>query len=276
MATELIAFHGFDLEATCESGVPYANLRRMCECLGLDYASQYTKVKRADWATVVMIATVAEDGKDRPMVFLSADSIPMWLTTIRVAKVAEECRSVLRVFQKEAAAVLYRHFCGDPAVTVNDKVLDRLTDVVEGVKVCADGIRACLANQGEIKREVSEVKSEVQDLAVRVDRLEQRRPLAVRTKREHVEAIAHFYSGRCPCCMERDVLGPKAKVLPDANFDHWMGKSKNKAHQTWLVCRDCNLRLENDESFKRSQQPSFDSYQLKREKKSLPLLGGAS
>ena len=59
--------------------------------------------------------------------------------------------------------------------------------------------------------------------------------------------------------------------LPEANWEHWHSPSKNRAHETWIVCRDCNLRLRDDGSFKQKSEVAFNHYQQKREQKFCPL-----
>jgi hypothetical protein len=71
-----------------DDGLPYANLKRLCEDLGIAYESQAQKLHAARWATITNIVTVGLDGKQRGMLFISADTIPMWLATINANKVA--------------------------------------------------------------------------------------------------------------------------------------------------------------------------------------------
>lgn len=51
------------------------SVRRACEHLGIDNASQLTKLKNQQWATIVLITTVAEDGKSREQSMLHLDSV---------------------------------------------------------------------------------------------------------------------------------------------------------------------------------------------------------
>jgi hypothetical protein len=37
-----------------------------------------------------------------------------------------------------------------------------------------------------------------------------------------------------------------------AEFDHWYARHRNRAEETWLVCGDCNQRLESSTEFKGS------------------------
>ena len=57
-------------------------LRPVCEALDLDYASQFKRVQHQPWATVVIMTTVAADGKTRELVFIDRRTFTMWLATI--------------------------------------------------------------------------------------------------------------------------------------------------------------------------------------------------
>jgi hypothetical protein len=103
------------LAAQAIDGTPWVSLRRCCESLGLDYASQYqrlTDANRCPWATVVTTTTVAGDDKPRGMILMHQDTLPMWLATISVNRILPECRGRVVAYQKDAARVLADHFFG--------------------------------------------------------------------------------------------------------------------------------------------------------------------
>jgi hypothetical protein len=100
----------------------WVSLRRCCEALGLDFATQFTKLKAKSWATIGLITTVAQDGKSRELTVIGLDSVPMWLATIDEGRVADEVKPKLVVYQKECVTVLRDHFFGKP-VEKQDPVL---------------------------------------------------------------------------------------------------------------------------------------------------------
>jgi phage antirepressor YoqD-like protein len=104
-------------------GQGYAVVRRMCEVMGLDYASQFTKLKNSAWATVVQCPTVAEDGKTRELFCLHVKSVAMWLAGIDAGRVAESVRPKIEKFQKEAADALYRWAMGGTPQTLEQMTL---------------------------------------------------------------------------------------------------------------------------------------------------------
>ena len=114
MSSELVrvAFDGDELEAVRNGEHVDVVVKRVCEALGVDHASQQTKLKSQAWATVVMIPTVAEDGKLREVFALDLESLPMWLVTIHASKVRPELREKLVRYQRECKRVLAEHFFG--------------------------------------------------------------------------------------------------------------------------------------------------------------------
>ncbi|WP_158588340.1 phage antirepressor N-terminal domain-containing protein [Galactobacter valiniphilus] len=106
-----IPFHNTSLSALSEDGKPLVSLRHMCESIGIDYPSQLKRVKRSHWATVVMMTTVADDGKDREMAMVNRRTMTMWLATIDPARLKnEDAKAYLALFQNEAADALDAYF----------------------------------------------------------------------------------------------------------------------------------------------------------------------
>jgi hypothetical protein len=88
----------------------------------------------------------------------------------------------------------------------------------------------------------------------------QRRPLSGWVQRIHVDVLNLKRGGLCPCCEETPVCSPTGR-LPAAEFDHWFARNRARAEETWLVCSECNARL-NTTEFKASVRSAFESYQL--------------
>jgi len=113
-----VPFYGDVLEATKGTdGKVLVSIRRVCESLGVDHASQWRKLTDADrapWACVVMMTTHDSGGREQEMSMIDLDGLPMWLATIEVNRVSEGVRGKLVAYQKEAARVLRDHFLGKP------------------------------------------------------------------------------------------------------------------------------------------------------------------
>jgi hypothetical protein len=87
----------------------------------------------------------------------------------------------------------------------------------------------------------------------------QRRPIPDWAKALHVRVTLLRRNGYCPCCQQTQVCSADGKTT-GAEFDHWYGRHRNGPGETWLVCSDCNRRLENT-SFKSSVRSAFEAYQ---------------
>ena len=94
------------------SGTPYVPMRPVVEGMGLDWASQFTKLKSNQRfsSTIAEIATVAEDGKQRAMTCLPLRKLPGWLTSISPNKVAPEIRETVIAYQNECDDALWAYW----------------------------------------------------------------------------------------------------------------------------------------------------------------------
>lgn len=135
-----IPFHDTTIYTTTDGA--YVALRPVCEALDLDYASQFKRVQHQPWATVVMMTTVAADGKTREMTFIDRRTFTMWLATIDTSRVKNEhTRELVRTYQCEAADALDRYFHEGAAInpravevptpSTEDRALTRARQLVE-------------------------------------------------------------------------------------------------------------------------------------------------
>lgn len=107
-----IQFEGEDLDVVVRADGVFVSTRRVCDVLGIAFAAQRMKLKRASWAVVSMIDTTGLDGKRYEMHTIALKSLPLWLGTINENKVAKHIRPKLIKYQQDCADVLYRHFFG--------------------------------------------------------------------------------------------------------------------------------------------------------------------
>ena len=112
---QLVPFHDYAIEAVMHEGQPWAAVRSICQGLGLHVDAQHKKLQAKPWATIRLIRTVAADRKEREILCIDLDSLPMWLATLEPGRVKSSARSVLVAYQKEAARVLRDHFLGRQA-----------------------------------------------------------------------------------------------------------------------------------------------------------------
>ena len=105
--------HGDTLDATVDdAGTPWISIRRVCEVLGIDVATQLEKLKNKHWAVVGLIPMTAADGKTYDTSCISLEALPMWLSHIDPDRVAEGRRPKIILYQKQCARVLAEFFYG--------------------------------------------------------------------------------------------------------------------------------------------------------------------
>jgi hypothetical protein len=109
-AFEIVPFHDTKLEAVREGDDVWVSLRRMCEGIGIELEAQRRKLAEKPWAVTGLRPATGPDGKKYEVLCLHLDSVPMWLATIDVRRVAAEARPTVERFQLECARVLRDHF----------------------------------------------------------------------------------------------------------------------------------------------------------------------
>lgn len=160
MALVRVPFHGDEIECVQREDGVWISLRRACESVGVDFASQTTKLRAKPWATVAMITTVAEDGKNREFFCLHLDSVPMWLATIEPSRVAEGVREKLIAYQREAARVHLHN-----ARQSRDEYLDELEEIRS---LLGAGPGVVLDAAARVVRERDEARAAIRDFDMSV------------------------------------------------------------------------------------------------------------
>lgn len=105
-----VPFHGTDLFVVNHNGEPYTPMKPIVEGMGMDWASQFTKMKKRFKSTIVEITMVASDGKSRSMICLALRKLAGWLHTISPNKVRPEIRDRVIQYQEECDDVLYEYW----------------------------------------------------------------------------------------------------------------------------------------------------------------------
>lgn len=113
-------FRGDELDVVQRDGLVWVSVKRVCEVLGIDYATQLRKLKTKPWATVGLTPMVGEDGKRRNLQTVDLDTFPMWLSNIETANVNASLRPKLEAYQRECAAVLRKHFVPDASIALRE------------------------------------------------------------------------------------------------------------------------------------------------------------
>ncbi len=97
-----------------EAGDVYVPIKPICAVLGIDFKSQYAKIKE-DYSfnsVMVIITTTGADGKQYEMVCLPLRRIYGWLYTINPGKVAPEAREAVMKYRDQCNDILYDYFNG--------------------------------------------------------------------------------------------------------------------------------------------------------------------
>jgi hypothetical protein len=105
-----VTIGGAALVVVEHNGRGWVSVRRACDALGINADGQRVKLKAQPWATTEMISVIDPAGMPRPAFFIDAESFPMWMATIDIARVGPNAAKVLLAFQCEAKRVLAEHF----------------------------------------------------------------------------------------------------------------------------------------------------------------------
>jgi hypothetical protein len=134
-----VTFYEDELTAVLtRDGRVFVSLTQMCNALGIDPATQRTRIRDHDVLGEGMEQmTIDTPGGSQKVYMLHADLVPMWLAGVRVKAVREEVRDKLKRYQIEAAKVLWEAFQEGRLTT--DPTLDDLlrsdSDAVQAYKM---------------------------------------------------------------------------------------------------------------------------------------------
>ena len=126
ISTQTISFNHQSLVTFKQNGTHYTTMKPICENIGLDWKSQYSRMKRDDVlnATMVIITIVAEDGKKREMICLPIEYLNGWLFGIDINRCKPEIRDTLIKYKKECYQALHDYWFNSKAerkTTVDDR-----------------------------------------------------------------------------------------------------------------------------------------------------------
>ena len=117
-----VTFHGDTIFCIDYQGQPFTPMKPIVENLGLDWATQFRKLKNNEsrWGIVIMttatrgtvtnITTVAQDGSEREMLCMPVRKLPAYLNSINPRKVAPELRAKIELYQAESDDALWNYW----------------------------------------------------------------------------------------------------------------------------------------------------------------------
>lgn len=105
-----VPFYQDTLVLVDHEGQPFVTMKPIVENMGLDWKVQHTKLTAKFSSTMVIITTVAEDGKNREMVCLPLRKIPAFLYSVNPSKVKPELREKIVRYQSECDDALWDYW----------------------------------------------------------------------------------------------------------------------------------------------------------------------
>lgn len=114
-------------------GQPHVVLKPAIDELGLDFATQLTKLRTRSWAVVGQSPTTGADGKTYEMAVAPVRTFLMLLATINENRVKAEHRKTLVAFQNETADAIEAYWTQGGAINpaATDDQLDALAAEIE-------------------------------------------------------------------------------------------------------------------------------------------------
>lgn len=78
---QLVSFNNQQITVSNHDDKPYVEMRSVVENIGLNWASQFKRIQRNKIlnSRVVMMTTVAKDGKNRELIYLPIGYLNGWL-----------------------------------------------------------------------------------------------------------------------------------------------------------------------------------------------------
>ena len=112
ISTQTISFNNQSLITAEQNGNHYVAMKPICENIGIDWRAQRQRIVRDEvlCSTVVIITTVAEDGKNREMLCLPIQYLNGWLFGIDINRCKPEIRDTLIKYKKECYQALHDYW----------------------------------------------------------------------------------------------------------------------------------------------------------------------
>ncbi|HBM2887453.1 TPA: hypothetical protein LVL12_005567 [Klebsiella oxytoca] len=104
-----VPFYGSELYVVNHNGEPYTPMKPIVEGMGMDWKSQFIKIKQRFSKGMVEI-TIPTAGGTQKMLCLALRKLAAWLNTISPNKVRPEIREKVIQYQEECDDVLYEYW----------------------------------------------------------------------------------------------------------------------------------------------------------------------
>lgn len=124
---QTVFFHNTQLSIVEYNNQPYVPMRPIVKGMGLDWKSQFNKLKQRFNSVVVEITTTGGDGKQYKMTCLPLKKLFGWMMTISPNKVKPELKETIIKYQEECDDVLWNHWTGK--LNARHKAFDELNKI---------------------------------------------------------------------------------------------------------------------------------------------------
>ncbi|EDW4551152.1 phage antirepressor Ant, partial [Salmonella enterica subsp. salamae] len=137
VSTINVPFHGAVLYVVNHNGEPYTPMKPIVEGMGMDWASQFTKMKQRFKTSIVKITMqLPGDEQRREILCLALRKLAGWLQTISPNKVKPEIRDKVIKYQEECDDVLYDYWTKGKAENPRKKTsVDERTPLRDAVNM---------------------------------------------------------------------------------------------------------------------------------------------
>lgn len=192
-----VRFCETDLECIFDESTQdvWVSLRRACEGIGIDYPTQFTKLKEKSWACIGQSTIHDSTGRKQQMTMIHLDSLPMWLATIDENRVAPEVKEDLIKYQTDAARVLREHFLGvkkTPAPS-QGKVSDyEMSQAIAYRDAVTAKIPVLKQEEKQKRAELKILRGELKEIRV--------------AKNKAHQEVKHYNSVKIPALIEKSVM----------------------------------------------------------------------
>ena len=116
-----VTFHGDTIFCIDYQGQPFTPMKPIVENLGLDWATQFRKLKNNEsrWGVVIMttasrgsvaIITTPSNGGEQEMLCMPVRKLPSYLNSINPRKVSPELRAKIELYQAESDDALWNYW----------------------------------------------------------------------------------------------------------------------------------------------------------------------
>ncbi|RKL82401.1 hypothetical protein D6E01_08630 [Moraxella catarrhalis] len=144
---QTVNFHNQTLITLEKDGNHYVAMKPICENIGLDWASQFTRIKRDEVlnSVIVMITTAGADRKIYKMLCLPIQYLNGWLFGVDTNRVKAEIKETLITYKKECYQALFDYW--HDGVAINPRATkDERKPLVQAVNMLVGETGAIYSN----------------------------------------------------------------------------------------------------------------------------------